>query len=108
MPKQLQTSESVRVAHAQAGAQVYTTTVDLVKDLAKNPIVELVISFVLIERLQQSGVLSNLMGTAMEAGIAGIITAQQLAPLMPDIVKGTQGLAGALGALGMLALPGPP
>lgn len=102
------TSDAVRAAQIAAGAQVYQTTADLVKDLAKNPIVELVVSFVLIEKLQQRGLLSQVLGTAMEAGIAGIVTAQQIAPLMPAIAGSAQGLTGALAGVAALAAPGPP
>jgi len=107
--KRLPAADQVRASHAAAGAQIYATTVDLVKDLARNPIVELVVAYVLIEKLQQQGTLSQPMGTFMEAGIAGIITAQQIAPLAPYLAQGAQGIAGGLGALGgLLALPGPP
>lgn len=107
--KRRQESDAVRQAHAAAGAQVYASTIDLVRDLAKNPIVELITAIVLIEKLQESGVLSDFLGSSMQVGVAGIITAQQIAPLAPYLAQSAQGLAGGVAAIGgLLALPGPP
>lgn len=104
-----QKSDAVRQVHAATGASVYASTVDLIKDLARNPVVELIVAIVLIERLQQNGVLSQLMGTLLEGGVAGIITAQQLAPLAPALAQGGQSVAGLIGGVGALtALPGIP
>lgn len=66
---------------------VYGQTVDLVKSLAANPVVELILAFALIEKLQDRGVLGETQGTLMEAGVSGLIAAQQLAPLMPSLIQ---------------------
>ncbi len=92
-------SDAVRIAHIERDRAMYAETVGLLKDLARNPVVELVGTFLLVEKLQRDGVLSEGLftaGTTIEAAVTGIIVAQQIAPLMPDIVKSAGGLASAL------------
>lgn len=75
---------------------MYRDTLGAVVELAKNPIVELVVSFALIEKLQARGVFGPVQATLMETGVATLITAQQIAPLVPDLLKAGGSLAGAL------------
>lgn len=82
--------------------EIYQNTVDLVKDLAKNPIVELVVGFALVEKLQDNGVLGNWQGNLVEATIGGLIVAQQIAPIVPDLIKGGESLLGVLGGAAAL------
>ncbi len=85
---------------------IYAETVDLIQSLAKNPIAELIVGFALIEKLQDNGVLGDMQGNVMEAAIAGIIIAQQIAPLVPAMMQAGKSLgdvAGGIAALGAVA-----
>lgn len=65
--------------------------INLIGKAISNPIIELVGGFVLVETLQRfpedRPIIGNLQGNLMEAGIGGIITVQQLAPILPDISR---------------------
>jgi hypothetical protein len=88
----------------ETSREIYAQTVDLVKTLAANPVVELILAFALIEKLQDRGVLGSLQGTAMEAGVGALIAAQQMAPLMPSLIQaGTKGIEGITKLLPLLA-----
>lgn len=93
---------SVRQAQIESSSQIFARSVDLMIALAKNPIVELIFAFALVEKLQERGVFSDVQGTLLEAGIGGIITAQQLAPLMPAFAQGAQGAAALAPLLAMI------
>lgn len=84
-------------------ASIYSDTVKLVSELAKNPIVELILAFAVIEILQDRGVIGDLQGNLMEAGVAGIITAQQLSPILPDLLKSAGGISSIAGLIGAVA-----
>ncbi len=75
---------------------MYHDTVGLISELARNPIVELVLAFALIEKLQDRGVFGSLQATLMEAGVTGIISAQQIAPLLPSLISAGGDAAGAV------------
>lgn len=56
-------------------------------ELIRNPIVEIVGAFVLVEELQRTGHLGSISGTVLEGLVGGTIVAQQIAPLMPSLAE---------------------
>lgn len=97
-------NDAVKIAKIQAQRDKTIAAIGLVRDLVKNPIIEVVAGFVLVETLQRypknRPIIGNIQGDIIEAGIGGLIMAQQMAPLVP---YATQGLGELLGAVGKLA-----
>jgi hypothetical protein len=79
----------------------------LLSDLLKNPIIELVGGFVLVETLQRypksRPIIGNVQGNLIEGGIAAIIMAQQLAPSLPYLVQGTSDMTKLLPSIAGMA-----
>ena len=86
----------VKIAKINARRDLDLAQLRLFEELLKNPIIELVGAFVLIETLQRhpssNPIIGNVQGTLMEAGVAGIISMQQIAPVLPHITQATAGL----------------
>lgn len=100
-------NETVKVARLNARRERELAYLKLAGELAKNPIVELVGGFVLVETLQrfpaERPIIGNLQGNLIEAGITGIVMAQQLAPTLPYLVQGTSDITKLLPAIAGLA-----
>jgi len=78
-----------RIARLNAKTAIYQSNIALMQEIIRNPIVEVIGGFVAVEMLQrypdERPIIGNLQGSLIEAGIAGIITAQQLPPMpQPD------------------------
>jgi len=70
--------------------------IDLVKVLLANPAVELIGSFVVIELLRRHNIIGWMQADALELGIGGIITVQQLAPALPALTAAGSNVVGAV------------
>lgn len=78
----------------------------LIRELMRNPLVELILLYVIIETLQtipspfskETGapIIPSKAGTAAEAAGIAAIWAQQLAPLMPSLTEGAAKIIGSL------------
>lgn len=83
---------------------------DIILALVKNPVVDLIAGFVVVEALQRfpsdHPIIGNLQGDLIEAALAGIVSIQALAPSIPYIAQGTSDLLGAVGKVAPLALMG--
>lgn len=77
-------TESIRIAEIQSQTE-------LAKAVLSNPVFELVGAVVLVEFLQRypksRPLIGNWQGNALELGIGGIITVQQLAPSLPYLTQ---------------------
>lgn len=108
------TSEAIRLRRLEIKADREKAQLDTAKEFARllitNPIVEIVGGFVLVELLQRyptsRPIIGNAQGNGLELGLAGIITAQQIAPALPylgeaagNLIKGATGLLPLLSAL---------
>lgn len=94
-------SEALKIARLNARRDVEVATLRAVQEIMRNPIIELVGGFVLVEWLQRfpanRPIIGNLQGNLIEAGIGGVVIAQQIAPMMPYLVQGTSDLTKLLG-----------
>lgn len=99
-------SEAVKIEREKRQTMREANAYALAVELIKNPVVELVGAWYVIELLQSKGV-GEISGSFVEAAIGGTILAQQLAPIMPDLIKAGTDIAGSLkglaGAGAMLA-----
>ena len=95
---------TVKAAQILAKKEISLARIELARDLVKNPILELIAGFVLVESLQRypssRPIIGNLQGNALEGLFAGVVTVQQLAPSLPYL---TQAAGQVLGALGKAA-----
>lgn len=96
-------NEQVKLAKIQASAARRVAEYQLVSELIRNPIVEVVALYAAVEYLQKKGVIPNTAGTVAE-GVGDIaIIYQQLAPSIPMIAQsaGTliESVGGALGGI---------
>ncbi len=66
---------------------MYHDTVQLLTELAKNPIVELITAVLVIEKMQDLGIIGGWQSLVGEGAITSIITAQQIAPLLPSLIQ---------------------
>jgi hypothetical protein len=103
-------SEAVKLEREKRQTMREANAYALAVELIKNPVVELVGAWYVIEYLQSKNI-GTISGTFVEAAIGGTILAQQLAPIMPDLIKaGTdmlgmvKDLGGALAPAGALAV----
>jgi hypothetical protein len=96
-------SEAVKLARLQAKKERDLAEIGLLRDLVKNPVVELVGGYVLVEYLQRHPtarpIIGNLQGNAIEAAFTAIIAVQQLAPSVPYLAQGASDVLGAVGKL---------
>jgi len=96
-------SAEEKVAKISAKKEISLARIELARDLAKNPILELVAGFVLVETLQRyptgRPIIGNLQGNALEGLFAGVVTVQQLAPSLPYLTQAAGQLVGSLGKL---------
>ena len=102
-------SDTVKIAKVKARAEKDIAQIGLVKELAKNPVIELLAGVAVITYLNKGDKswYQSLTGIDLKAGgeFAGLIAViglQQIAPLAPSIAQGTEGLSKALP--GILAL----
>lgn len=99
------TSDGLKIARLNAKRDRDVAAMNLVRDLAKNPVLELVGAFVLVEALQRfpadRPIIGNLQGNMLETAIGGIITVQQLAPSLPYLVQGATDAAKLIGPAAM-------
>ena len=82
-----------KVALQKAQLEVVT---EITKEVLRNPVVELVSVYALVEYFQKKGYFSWLSGTALEGVASAVIVAQQIAPLMPYLGQGAAQLLPAL------------
>lgn len=82
----------LKLAKLQDKQKEREALIDLAVKLAGNPIIEIVGGFALIELGQRypkdKPLFTGFQGNLMQAGLGGIITAQQLAPIMPQLLQG--------------------
>lgn len=109
------TSDAVRLARIEKSRAIDEARLRLAGDLLKNPVIELIGAFVLVEALQRfpqdRPIIGNLQGNLLEAALSGIIGIQQLAPSLPyiadagsKVLESTGNIIGKLGpAVGALA-----
>lgn len=101
--------DGLKIAKLYARAERKKTDADLLRAILANPVVELLAGIVVISYLNKGSQswLESATGIDLAAGgeYAGLITLiglQQIAPLVPDLVKGAEGLGKSLP--GLLAL----
>lgn len=75
----------------------------LIRDLVNNPVIEILVAYIVIEALQKQGLMPALAGTLAEGGILTAVACQQLAPIVPDLVHGGGDIAKAIPAITALA-----
>jgi len=99
-------NDAVKVAKINARSMRESKQMDLIKSLATNPVVELLVGIAAITYLNKgsqswlesiSGI--DLAAGSEYAGLIAIIGLQQLAPLAPAIAQGSGGLAKMLPAV---------
>lgn len=73
----------------------------LLVEALKNPVVELLLGYLVIEYAQRHGWMPQLAGTIAEGGVLTVVAYQQIAPLMPSILQG----ASVAGSSLLKALP---
>lgn len=99
-------SEAVRLAQIQLQAQREKQSFEILKAAFSNPIVELVAGFTLVEFGQRyptgKPLFTGTQGNLMQATMAGLITAQQIAPLIPSMAAGGESVLKLLPALAAL------
>lgn len=101
------TSDAIKLRRLEIKVDREKAQLAAAKDLARliitNPVAEIVGGFVLIELLQRyptsRPIIGNWQGNLMETGLAGIITAQQIAPLLPTMGEAAGSLLKAAGPL---------
>lgn len=98
-------TEQLRIARQQRKIAQVQADRDIIMAIIKNPAIEIVGSFVLLEVLQRNHVIGG-MGTDFEeaacmTAVSLAVGLQQIAPLLPDIIE-TTGTAGSqlLGTIG--------
>lgn len=96
-------NDSVKLARLELSREREKQAFEIAKLLLTNPAIELVLGFTLVELGQRypthKPLFTGVQGNLMQAGMAGIITAQQIAPLMPQIAAGGASLAKLLPAV---------
>jgi len=102
----------MQAAKILADKEYNLAKISLLKDLLKNPILEIVGGFVLVEVLQRypkdRPIIGNIQGNLIEAGLTGIITVQQLAPSLPYLAESSGSILQSVGKLApLLALAAP-
>lgn len=91
-------SEAVKLEREKRKTMREANAYALVVELIKNPVVELLGSWYIVEELQKRGV-GTWSGSFVELAIGGTIVAQQLAPIMPDLIKAGTDLTGLIGGM---------
>ena len=93
----LMISDSVKIARINAQAQQNIANAKMLHDLLTNPVIESLLAALVIKEMEKAGLFSGFTG-GLEAGalmiaVEGLIAAQQIAPVMPDILQsGAAGL----------------
>lgn len=98
----------LKAARQVAKAEMHKHDIELIREFVRNPVVEIIAGYVIIEALQKQGIVPSIAGTVAEGGILASVAYQQLAPIVPDLLKGGSEAVGqifkalpALGALGV-------
>lgn len=103
-----QDKTELRIARENRKAVSIQANADLLKELIKNPVFEILTAVVAIEALQKANVISDRgwlnAGTIAESGIMACVFAQQIAPLMPYVAQSAEGLGKVVSSLAPLAL----
>lgn len=93
-------SDAVKIARITASASKRAADAESLRVLMNNPIIELLVGFALVEigqrYPQDKPLFTGTQGNLMQAGIAGLITAQQIAPLTPALAQGGAALTSLL------------
>lgn len=98
-------TSDARIARRQLRAAEQLANKQVLLDVIKNPVFELLVGFLAVEYAQRHGYMGNISGTVCEAGIVSAVGLQQMAPYLGDIIKGTgEGIA-AVGKLAGTAIP---
>jgi len=91
-------SEAIRLAKLQNRVMLNVAGISLVESLIKNPVVELLAAFFIVEYYQKNPkndpLIPPLAGTMLEASLVGAINLQQIASALPYISEAT--VSGAL------------
>lgn len=101
------TSEAYKIAKLNAQSK----QIQAILEILRNPVVEILLGYLVIEYAQNKKIIGSVAGTVAEGGILSAVALQQLAPLTPAIVAGTEAggkivsglISGATKALPMLA-----
>jgi hypothetical protein len=95
-------TEAVRLAEIKSNADTF-------RELLRNPVVEIIAAYVIIELLQRypanKPIMGSVAGTIAEGGCLAAVGLQQLAPLAPYIAQSTEGVMGMLGKVAPSLLP---
>lgn len=88
------TALEVRIAREARKVEQIKANREIIIALSRNPVVEIAGAYVLLELLQRAKVLeSGAIGTfeegAVMTGVVAAVMAQQLAPVLPDLLKAT-------------------
>jgi len=93
-----------RIAREARKIQQLQSEKEIILALLKNPVFEIVAGYVLIETLQKAELMPSLAGTIAEGGILTAVAFQQLAPILPDLLKATtEGIGMVTEGIGMVA-----
>lgn len=96
-------NDSLRIAKINARAMREKAELELMREIVKNPVIELIGAFVIVETLQRypasRPIIGNWQGNILEGSIGGIIGIQQLAPSLPYLAQATGDIMGAIGKI---------
>jgi hypothetical protein len=69
----------------------------MVIDLLKNPVVQILAGYLIVEASQRAGIIEPLAGTVAEGGIIAAVSLQQLSAAMPALTDGASKIIDAVG-----------
>lgn len=97
-------NDAIKLKKIEHRTAVAVARAEVVKELIRNPVVELVAAYVIIEYLQKEKIIPDMAGNVVEAAVVAAVGLQQLAPLAPYIAQSTEGLFKMVGSLGQAGL----
>lgn len=98
IPRRLPATQSealkiAKIARSMAQAEALKA---IALELIRNPVVEIVGAYIIVEYCQKRGLIPSLAGTFAETAVIGAVTIQQIAPIIPDVVKAGSETLGSL------------
>lgn len=81
-------SKETKVAEIKADSEMAIKLIDLAKEAMSNPVVEIILAYLVIEAAQRRGLLPDVAGNVAEGGVLTAVAWQQIAPSVPYLVQG--------------------
>lgn len=78
---------AISVARINARAARERQQLEILRELLRNPVIEILVLYIAIEALQKQGIIGSFAGTVAEGAGLGAIGLQQIAPLMPSMAE---------------------